>query len=283
MNKVDVPQPEVLPYRLGIVKQRLPPEVDFFRLFDVQYTPLQDEPKGRTKGHTVLVPDAWFVYMKKLMTTVAYDWWRHPGSLNFNKHYVNDGTPTPGKDRPYCENITMGCNFIAFDKMTETHGRVVSRSNKFDPRLLDPAKNNWYFEPHLFWKATAHNVQGKVINVGAGLNVYHPAIKNRPEQWLILEPYVELFPRLPLTVTVDGKKITVTGYILRGASVIGRTLEAGDIYLLQARVPGERVFTTPEFRLDTVSVIPPLGSSPPPAAAVKPGVTSGNAAPMRMA
>ena len=253
---INTAAPSVLPYKIGIVKQRFPPEVEFFRLFDVQYTPLQDSPKGRTKGHTVRVPPGWFDYMRKLLLSRAYNWWRRPGMLNFNKHYKNDGTESPGNDQPVCENITMPCNFIAFDKMTETHGRVVSRNHKFDTRLLDPKKNNWYFEPHLFWKASAHNLQGKVINVGSGFDVYHPAIKQLPEQWLILKPYVELFPSLPLQVTLAGRKLIVTGYILRGASVIGRT-EKGDIYLLQARVPGERIFPTPEFWLETTSVIPP--------------------------
>lgn len=250
------PQLPVIPYKLGIIKQRFGLKLE--RSFDVQAGPMMDHPKGVTKGHTIIVPWSWFEYMRKLMTAQAWWWWKRPDMLMVNRRHKYDEMDPPELDECRFENISLPCNFIAIDQVTNTHGRVVGRSNNFDTRNLDPNKNNWFYEPYLFWKASMQNKEGVIRNVGRGLDVYTPVIRQQPEQWIFLNN-VEFFPKLPFDVEYEGKIETVTGYCLLGASVLGHT-ETRDIPLRLCTKPGELIHPT-DWKLNTKPVVVPTASS----------------------
>lgn len=241
----------VVPFKLGIIRQRF--DIPIFRSFDPQYAPLMDEPRGRNKSSPIVVPVEWIRYMRSLMTAEAWSWWKRPFMLMVNRRHMFDDLDPPSDDECRFENIMLPCNFIAVDKVTYTHSRVVSRLNYHDTSQLDPRRNNWFFEPHLFWKASMHNAEGLVRNVGTGLDVYTPVIRQQPEQWA-LNAHIEFFPDPPFEVTYDGKRATVRGYCLLGASVFGST-DSQDIPLRLCVRP--RVWIHPtEWKLETAPVIP---------------------------
>ena len=224
----------VIPYRLGIIKQKTTPTD---RTFDPQTQALMDNPIGVNKGHTYIVPLEWMNYMKRLMSDAAFRWWLYPDTMMVNRRHKYDGLEPPSDDECRFENISLPCNFIAFDQMTATHGRVVGRMNTHNTASLDPNKNNWYNEPHLFWKASMRNSEGDVRKVGSALDVYTPVIRQLPEQWANLG-HIELFPPLPFFMEYEGIEEMVTGYCLQGASVYGHTLTR-DIPLRLCRTSGE--------------------------------------------
>jgi len=246
------PRLPLVPYKLGIIKQSDKPTQ---RTFDPQTQPLMDYPKGRNKGHTYIVPLEWIEYMAKLMTPQAWNWWKKPDMMMVNRRHKYDEMDPPDSDECRFENIMLSCNFIAFDQMTDTHGRVVGRMNTYNTRNLNPLRNNWFYEPYLFWKASMHNQEGQVRNVGRGLDVYTPVIRQMPEQWALLD-HVELFPKLPFDVEYEGKKETVTGYCLLGANVIGHAATR-DIPLRLCTKPGELIHPT-NWKLGTEPVIPEM-------------------------
>lgn len=255
MNYAIRPRPRlpVISYKLGIIKQRF--DMPNIRSFDVQAGPLMDYPKGRNKGHTYIVPLAWIEYMKKLMTPQAWSWWKRPYMLMVNRRHRYDELDPPDLDECRFENIMLPCNFIAFDQMTSTHGRVVGRMNTDDPQKLHPKINNWFYQPYLFWKASMHNQEGMVRNVGKNFDVYTPVIRQLPEQWALLQD-IELFPELPFAVEYEGRLEEVTGYCLLGANVLGHT-ETRDIPLRLCTRP--RVIIHPTaWQLYTTPVIPSL-------------------------
>ena len=255
MTKIQSTRPRlrlpVIPYKLGIIKQRF--DIATERSFDVQAGPLMDFPKGRTKGHTYTVPLEWIEYMQKLMTPDAWSWWKRPYMLMVNRRHKYDDLDPSDLDECQFENIMLPCNFIAIDQMTSTHGRVVGRMNTHDTRRLNPKKNNWFYEPYLFWKASMHNNEGLVRNVGLGFDVYTPVIRQRPEQWALLAD-IEFFPILPFAVEYEGRTEEVTGYCLLGASVLGHTATR-DIPLRLCTKPREVIHPT-IWHLDTLPVIP---------------------------
>ena len=168
--------------------------------------------------------------------------------LVFNRNHRWDSSGGAiDSDWPRAENLCYPCNFLSFDKFTPTHARVVGHMNTLDTRILDPLKNNWYYEPHLFSKCTMHNLKGEVRNVGTSYHVYHPVIRGEPEQWAHRDR-IEFFPNLQFTVMHKGKPTIVTGYCLRGANVWGHTKEE-DIPLRLAHVPGELIHPYPEWKL----------------------------------
>ena len=244
-----------VPHKLGIIKQDLrPEELEAAEQQPtgqvVQAREANDVPKqfGNTKGSPILVVDGWYHYMKKLMTQKAWEWWGvWPNMLMKNRyddHWANPET-FPGK-LPHFECILLPCNFVASDKSTYQYSRIISRSSTNVPQL-DPEKNNWFYEPWMFSKATMHTVSGNVQLVGNGFHVYTPIIKQAAELW-IETSFVEWFPSLPRDVTYEGKKIRITGYALLGASVYGVS-EDMDIPLRLARVPGECIHPCPDWSL----------------------------------
>ncbi len=236
----------VITNRLGIVKQDL--VTPLYRQWDVQAGSLMDNPKGTGKGHTYIVYWPWFEYAQRIMSKEAYNWWKREFMLVFNRNHRWDSSGGAiDSDWPRAENLCYPCNFLSFDKFTPTHARVVGHMNTLDTRILDPLKNNWYYEPHLFSKCTMHNLKGEVRNVGTSYHVYHPVIRGEPEQWAHRDR-IEFFPNLPFTVIHKGKPTKVTGYCLRGANVWGHT-EQEDIPLRMAHVPGELIHPYPEWKL----------------------------------
>jgi hypothetical protein len=245
------PRLPVIPYKLGIIKQRF--DMVFARSFDVQSGPLMDQPKGRNKGHTYIVPLPWIEYMQKLMTPQAWSWWKRPNMLMVNRRHKYDDLDPPDFDECRFENIMLPCNFIAFDYMTPTHGQVVGRMNTHNTKMLNPKINNWFYEPYLFWKASIHNEKGVIRNVGAGFDVYTPVIRQLPQQWALLED-IELFPKLPFIVEYEGRWEEVTGYCLLGACVLGHTATR-DIPLRLCTKPQEVIHPT-TWHLNTAPVVP---------------------------
>lgn len=237
----------VVPYKLGIIKQDLEELADTGMTITVQARKMNDTPKIGPKGDTMVIGDAWYLYMKKLMTDPAWTWWGvSPRMLMINresKWYDEAYT-----EEPRFECIALPCNFIAADSFVGSFAHVVARdSRNFKALQLNPNVDNWFYRPWQFWKCTAHNDGGDVFLVGAGLHVYSPVIREEPDLY-IQRDFVEWFPSLPMDVTYQGKKHTITGYCLQGASVYGHAEEM-DIPLRLARIPGENLHPCPEWRL----------------------------------
>lgn len=245
---------EVVPYRLGIIKQDLLEPVDTGMSITVQARKMNDSPKVGPKGDTVLVSDDWYLYMKKLMTDPAWTWWGvSPCMLMINR--TSKWFDEDSKEQPRFECIALPNNFIASDVSVNGFARVVARdSRNFPALLLNPKLDNWFHRPWQFWKCTAHNDNGDVFLVGASLHVYSPVIREEKELY-IQENFVEWFPALPMTVTYQGKQHTITGYCLQGASVYGHA-ETMDIPLRLARKQGELLHPCPEWRLNEKPVPP---------------------------
>lgn len=237
----------VVPYRLGIIRQDLVELADTGMSITVQARKMNDTPKIAPKGDTMVVSDAWYLYMKKLMTIPAWTWWGvSPRMLMINrtsKWYDEDS-----KEMPRFECIALPCNFIASDYFTGAFAHVVARdSRNFNTSALDPKIDNWFYRPWQFHKATAHNDDGQVFLVGTSLHVYTPVIREEPDLY-IQKDFVEWFPNLPMNVTYNGKPYTIDGYCLKGASVYGHSEEM-DIPLRLSRVPGELIHPCPEWSL----------------------------------
>lgn len=243
----------VIPHRIGIILQDLDESADTGTSWTVQARKLNDTPKIAPKGATYQVSDKWVLYMKKLMTPRAWFWWIAAEFMLMINRRSKWGTGKPD-EMPRFECIALPCNFIASDAETAFFARVVGRDSRyFNTDTLDPKKDNWYFAPHQFWKATMHK-DGYVRLVGQSDHVYTPVIRQLPEQW-IQKDFVEWFPKLPMIVTWKGKPYLITGYSLLGASVYGHA-EHEDIPLRLARTPGELIHPCPEWRLNEKPVPP---------------------------
>ena len=245
---------------IGIIREDLRPDqqTDTGTSNTVQARKLNDTPKIGSKGDVIVVSDAWYLYMKKLMSQKAWEWWGvWPCMLMINRESKwYDETST---EMPKFECIGLPLNFIASNKMVNGFASIVSRDSRhFDTSKLDPAKDNWYFRPWEYHKATTHNTLsgGDISIVGSGFHVYHPVIREEPEIW-IQSDFVEWFPALPMDVTYQGRTHTITGYCLQGASVYGHAAEM-DIPLRLARVPGELIHPCPEWRLIEQPVPPEI-------------------------
>jgi hypothetical protein len=224
----------------------------------VQACPLMDSPKGTLKGHTYLVSDAWVLYMRNLLGERGWKWWiqtdvRNYLMINRGSKWNFDGNT----DEPAFEDIGLPNNFVALDMFTNTHSRVVNRhSLNFNVGTLDPKIDNWFYKPYQFWMATTQKNKPphEVGRIGDGSYfVYTPVMGSR-EQW-IQNSRVELFPKLPMTVTYENRKYLITGYSLLGACVYGHS-EDKDIPLRYVRTIGEWIEPCPEWHLSTRPVPP---------------------------
>ncbi len=252
------PRLPVIHYDLGIMTQLWQSSAWDDRSQVVQAGPLMDYPKGKLKGHTYLVSDAWVLYMKRLLAERAWKWWIVTDGVNFlminrDSKWNGDGNT----DEPAFEDIFLPNNFVAMDKYTSTHSRIVNKhSLHFDVSSLDPDKDNWYYKPTEYWMATVQKTKpphevGRVAD--GSYFVYTPVIGQR-EQW-IQKSRVEMFPKLPMDVTYEGKTYTITGYALLGASVYGHAAEM-DVPLRLVRFIGELIHPCPEWKLSTRPVPP---------------------------
>lgn len=250
----------IVPYKLGIIKQDLRPGeigADTGTTITVQARKMNDSPKIGSKGDTVVVSDAWYIYMRKLMTQKAWEWWGvWPNMLMINRDDSKwwDENST---EMPRFECIALPNNFIASDLFINGFARVIARdSQHFDTSKLNPAKDNWYYFPWQFWKATAHNDFGQIWLVGSSFHVYTPVIKEEPDLY-IERDFVEWFPELPMNVTYEGAQYTILGYATLGASVYGHAIEK-DIPLRLARKSGECIHPCPEWKLNEKPVPPEI-------------------------
>ncbi len=240
----------VVPYILGIVREELKEiGVPVGTTNVVQARKMNDSPKIAPKGDTIVVSDSWYLYMRKLMTQKAWEWWGvTPRFLMINRD--SKWSNPDIIEMPKFECIALPLNFIAAYNFVNGFARVVARnSQNFNTNTLDPKVDNWFYRPWQFSKASVHNAAtgGNIGLVGDGLHVYTPIIKEEPDIY-IQRDFVEWFPPLPMSVTYQGKQYTITGYCLLGASVYGHADEM-DIPLRLARVPGELIHPCPEWML----------------------------------
>jgi len=245
----------VVEHTLGIIKQDLLEiGADTGTSITVQARKMNDTPKIAPKGDVMVVSDAWYLYMRKLMTDAAWHWWGiTPRMLMINRE--SKWFDEASTEMPKFECIALPCNFIATDYFINDFAHVLSRdSQHFDVSKLDPQKDNWYYYPWLFWKATAHNDNGDVWLVGKSLHVYTPVIREEPDVY-IQKNFVEWFPPLPMNVTYQGHVYRITGYCVQGASVYGHA-DAFDVPLRLARAPGECIHPCPEWSLKEKPVPP---------------------------
>ena len=241
----------VVPHTIGIIRQDLRDSeigADTGTSITVQARKLNDTPKIAPKGDVIVVSDAWYLYMKKLMTQKAWEWWGvWPRMLMINRESKwYDETST---EMPKFECIVLPNNFIAADSFVNGFARIVARDSKNFPALsLDPKADNWFYRPWEFHKATAHDDAGNIWLVGQSFHVYTPVIREEPEIFIQAD-FVEWFPSLPMTVTYQGRSHVITGYCLQGASVYGHA-ENEDIPLRLVRKPGELLHPCPEWKLN---------------------------------
>jgi len=231
---------------------------------------MADAPKGTGKGKVIPILDSWWTYIAKINSAAGLKYARSVGMMWINIKYGEGETPK-------AERITCGGNFVSILEESGKHYRIDSFSNELKTGTLDPAKDNWFQRPEVFFKAIAINVKGDLINVAKGLDVYFPLLSRAGDALWIIKDKVELFPALPVEVVVSadtlnvgktpgldgeavgvyakGTKTRVLEYRPLGASVWGRTAD-GWINLLLADKSGKRVFPT-DWKLDTTGVIPP--------------------------
>jgi hypothetical protein len=241
----------VIPYYLGIITQDKTVPLTFAH--EVQACPLQDVPISVNKGHTYQVSDQWVYYMAELLTPAAWRWWIAMENMLMINRPSKWGSG-PDNEEPMFENIGLPNNFVAIDKLTSTHGRVVGRSStNTDTSVLDPARDNWHYKPTEYWMATTQSKADRSVgHVGDGsYHVYTPVIRQAPEQWIHLGR-VELFPIVPTTVTYQGAAHYITGYSVLGANVYGHT-ETMDVPL-RIVTNGVATHPCPEWRLLTAPV-----------------------------
>ena len=246
--------------------------------------PLQDHPvPDRRKGAAILVmPLAWD-YMRKINDDQGYKYCRSVNAMWINTAYDQEDPDAVA----HAESISCGGNFLSYKKGDVENDCIKLQCfpNNQDFSIFDPQTVNWFTRPDLFFKAIAINADGDLINVRDGVDCFIPLMARTTnngtgELWLGLD-YVELFPELPVTITVlpddpdhklnirespgiagedigdyaSGEQITILQYKPLGASVWGRTRD-GWICLLLAGRPGQRQFLT-SWKLNTVGVIPP--------------------------
>ncbi len=196
-----------------------------------------DLPTRPNKGHTIPVTNQWRRYLPKIQTAQAYNWLVEPYTLWINR---TDWM---------CECIGSGYgNFVEIIGKSPDGQYYEIRASAYNANLdtTDPAVFNWFKFPQLFGKCTARRKDGSILNVGAGLDVYMPIIKQTETLW-VYAAEVELFPAYPTGVD---------GYVLQGASIYGHTKSDQLIPLRLARKAGELIEPT-DWHLKTGSVIPP--------------------------
>jgi hypothetical protein len=220
----------------------------------------QDVPTKVSKGATIPCRD-FFNIMSQIMTAPALRWSIEPNVLWINERYKGDSAwpdydsqgNAPDDREPIAECIYYPLNFVAYDGRLGDWFHLLSYKNTEPP--TDPFTDNWYRKPHLWGKAQARNKDGsKIINVGAGLDVYLPLIRKTTNIWMHLSQ-LELFPELPYMLETGE---IITKYELRGCNVIGLTEGNTPIYL---RKVGLSIGTVEpyQWKLQTRPVIPPMG------------------------
>ena len=241
-----------------IVKQRYYPEIPWTWKIDpvtgerrpakleVNYTQLSDHdnPNDTLKGDTIEVRAAWFAHMKKIQDQRGYTWvtTKHSWWFNRDADWKAELITAAG-----CVHVTIGEN--------PTHWQIQGQPWDRETASLDPAIYNWWERPWEWSKVSAHNMTGQMFRVGRGDDGYAPLLQRKPKLW-IAKVHAEKFRAVPFTVTYQERELVIIGYILKGASVYGRTSTGETIPLLLARTAGERIFTTLQWAIQEQTTVP---------------------------
>ena len=137
-------------------------------------------PTDTAEGDYIHIKANWWRYIEKINSLKGYNYTRSIGALWCND--VNWDNVTP-YSTGLAESIICAGNFIAFDRETPTHVRLLSYDWNMDTNQLNPEYNNWHNQPWMFWKACAISKEGIIINVGSDLDVYFPLISEK-ELWM---------------------------------------------------------------------------------------------------
>ena len=218
---------------------------------EVNVVALQDTvtPVSKAKGSPVLfLPDKQAA-ARKVQDEPGYTWAARPGSGMIIRHYIGDvlgSTAADGADPiPKIECVSGFGNLIKILESVQTRGGLF---HKIDTLAFNAPVTNlsdWFHNPTQWMKMTARTPDGRIMNVGSGLNSYVPLLRRTNYLW-IHNDFIEFFPTMP----PEG-----TGWILRGASVFMQTTN-GIKPLRLARIPGELIHPDPRWKLETRSVIP---------------------------
>ena len=192
---------------------------------------LQDKPFGKRKGDRIPLLEQWYNFCAKINSPQSLRWLLKKGSAWRNVHDM------------VVEHITFGGNVIHIDSISNGYGRLRAFAHTDFP-LVEYSYNDY---PEYIHKVTCiRRITNRLYKPGAGLDVYFPLIK-KTEHWIKLDK-VELFPELPLPVTVttygglivrptaardgyvagnkaylSGTVVTIYEYKPRGENVWGRT------------------------------------------------------------
>jgi len=185
------------------------------------------------EGLEIPIMANWWKYIKKTNSDKGFAYTQSVGLLWMNdRNWVN---AVPGVTTGMAVSHIGGGNFISYDTETATHVHLVAYDYRMNTDTLDPKEDCWKENATMFWKASATNMEEKIINVG-NIDVYFPLIKGYADLWMN-KKQLELLPVGPDYVfrgcnVYDGKKPLMT--------VVGRT----------------RTFHT-SWKIETMGVIPP--------------------------
>jgi len=253
-NYIDNPPPPPVGtglQRVCIVKQRTVEDTGWIIRPDgtpastvVNYSPLidTDNPRRVQKGATIPVLDIVLAKMRAVQIEAAFNWMVKPHNWWINKDYPETGV----RDR-VCECITAAGNYLHIIGENATHYQIQFQRHDDNPT------GTWQTHPHLWHKASAHNMDYQMFRVGNGLDSFAPLIGKTQKLW-IAKVHAEEFRRCPFTVTHNGQSVTVTSYELEGCSVYG-VYDGGRVPLLLRRHEGENSFH-PEWHFNSLTVIP---------------------------
>jgi GH25 family lysozyme M1 (1,4-beta-N-acetylmuramidase) len=253
--------------------------------------PVADRPNDDGKGAAIDVSEATFEYIKAISPSPEAD------AFARSVHSMWINTPYEPGTTPHAESIICSHNFVRLEEKVGSSYRVASFPNNQDWSLFNPATVNWYTRPDLFFKAQSANIEDKHYTVWKGIDVFLPLmhkVVRDPDGFdvgmtYIHERFLEVFPALPmeLTITADvlniltkystksdvlgrfskGDKTTLVEYHLRGNDVWGKVEHPqggwGWICLLMGEVKGSVLYFT-SWSLSTLPVLPPVPYLEPP-------------------
>jgi hypothetical protein len=204
---------------------------------------------------------AWFTYLDNFHNYAESKWMRTPYMLWINRAYVGDplgSTLATGADpQPVLECITGTGNVLRVIGENTTHYEIYALPINESPTNYNPKQFNWYNYPWVFWKAQARTRDGRLQNVGAGLDVFHLNFRKPQNRHWIHKSHFTLFRKPPFEAIYGNSLYLVVDYMFLGASVYGIASNGVRIPLMISEKPGQREFPT-DWRHPGYSVIPPV-------------------------
>jgi hypothetical protein len=153
--------------------------------------PLQDSPSGTGKGATLTIRENVWRYIEKINPLKAdYGYVRKPHAMWINIEYEEDTLYSAAR----AESISCGCNIVAYTEETNTHIKLLARPTDFDFSNLNPAVDNWYYRPYMYFKAQAIRKDWRFAKVANAQDVYIPLLYNPGSELWIEKSMIELFP-----------------------------------------------------------------------------------------